>query len=167
MTLYATIPSPLGDLLLTGEESATATGGTALATVSTPGQKGGAVVQDDWRHAPEAFTVIASQLQAYFAGRGTGFDVECTTRGTDFQRRVWAALDAIPFGATTTYGRVAEQAGSPKAVRAVGTAIGANPLLIVRPCHRVIGADGSLSGYAGGPAAKRHLLDHESAGRTA
>ncbi len=167
MTLHATIPSPLGDLLLTGEESATAAGGTALAGVSAPGQKGGAVIQDGWRHAPEAFTVIAAQLQAYFAGQGTGFEIERTTRGTDFQRRVWAALDAIPYGTTTTYGRVAELAGSPKAVRAVGTAIGANPLLIVRPCHRVIGSDGSLSGYAGGPAAKRHLLDHEGALRAA
>ncbi|MFC8449374.1 methylated-DNA--[protein]-cysteine S-methyltransferase [Kitasatospora sp. NPDC057223] len=167
MTLYTTIPSPLGELLLTGEESPTAAGGTALASLSTPGQKGGAVIQDDWRHAPEAFTEIAAQLQAYFTGRATGFDVEYTSRGTDFQRRVWAALDAIPHGTTTTYGRIAAQAGSPKAVRAVGTAIGANPLLIVRPCHRVIGADGSLSGYAGGPAAKRHLLDHEGATRTA
>ncbi|MEV8097233.1 methylated-DNA--[protein]-cysteine S-methyltransferase [Kitasatospora sp. NPDC085879] len=163
MTLYTTVDSPVGPLLLVGEESATAAGGTALASVSLPGQKRGAVVQDGWRRDDTAFRAVAGQLRAYFAGESTRFDVECTTRGTDFQRRVWAALDAVLYGTTTTYTAIASAAGSPAAVRAVGAAIGANPLLIVRPCHRVVGADGSLTGYAGGLSAKQHLLAHESA----
>ncbi|MEV6206932.1 methylated-DNA--[protein]-cysteine S-methyltransferase [Kitasatospora sp. NPDC051914] len=161
MTLYTTVDSPVGALLLVGEESATAAGGVALASVSLPGQKRGAVVQEGWRRDDTAFGEISAQLRAYFAGEATGFDVECTPRGTDFQRRVWAALDAVPYGTTTTYTAIAAAAGSPGAMRAVGAAIGANPLLIVRPCHRVVGADGSLTGYAGGLPAKQHLLAHE------
>jgi methylated-DNA-[protein]-cysteine S-methyltransferase len=163
MTLYSTIDSPLGELLLVGESAETAAGGTALSSVSMPGQKGGATVQEGWIRDDKAFGVIEDQLRAYFARRATGFEIEFTVRGTDFQRRVWAALEDLPYGTTTTYKRIAERAGSPGAVRAAGSAIGANPLLIVRPCHRVIGADGSLSGYAGGPAAKQYLLAHEGA----
>ncbi|GLF97762.1 methylated-DNA--[protein]-cysteine S-methyltransferase [Streptomyces yaizuensis] len=163
MTLYTTVDSPLGELLLVGERSGTAKDGIVLASLSLPGQKGGAVVQDGWRRDDAAFTGTADQLQAYFSGATDRFDIEHTTRGTDFQRRVWAALDAIPHGTTTSYKHIAEQAGSPAAVRAVGTAIGANPLLIVRPCHRVIGSNGALGGYAGGVAAKQRLLTHEGA----
>jgi len=163
-TLYRTIDSPLGTLLLVGEESTSAKGGVALASVSMTGQKNAAVVQDEWRQEPEAFTEIVRQIRAYFAGDLTTFDLEYTTHGTEFQERVWKALDAIPYGTTTTYGRLAEQIGAPRAaVRALGGAIGANPLLLVRPCHRVIGADGSLTGYAGGVDRKEHLLRHESA----
>ncbi|MGP3923266.1 methylated-DNA--[protein]-cysteine S-methyltransferase [Streptomyces sp. 8N616] len=163
MTVYTTIDSPLGELLVVGEESATENGGIALVSLSVPGQRGGAVVQDGWRRAPDAFAEIARQLRAYFDGRLTRFDIEHTTRGTDFQQRVWKALDTIPYGTTTTYGMLAGLIGVPRAaVRAVGTAIGANPLLLVRPCHRVIGADGSLTGYAGGLERKRLLLRHES-----
>lgn len=171
MTLYATSDSPLGELLLVGEESATAPGGTALASLSVPGQKGGAAVQDGWTYAPEAFAEIVRQLRAYFDGTLTRFSIEYTAttgRGTDFQRRVWQALEAIPYGTTTTYGGIAADIGAARgAVRAIGTAIGANPLLVVRPCHRVIAADGSLSGYAGGPARKRQLLGLEGAVRDA
>ncbi|GGX37441.1 methylated-DNA--[protein]-cysteine S-methyltransferase [Streptomyces noursei] len=164
MTLYATLDSPLGELLLVGERSATAPGGTALASLSVPGQKRGAVVQDDWTHDPAAFAGIARQLRAYFDGGQQPFAVECVPRGTDFQQRVWAALEAIPYGTTTTYGAIAAAIGAPRgAVRAIGTAIGANPLLVVRPCHRVIGADGSLTGYAGGLARKQLLLGLEGA----
>lgn len=164
MTLYTTLDSPLGELLLTGERAATAPGGTALTSLSLPGQKGGATVRADWVEDTAAFTHIASLLRAYFAGTLTRFDVELTGGGTDFQRRVWRTLEDIPYGETRTYGEVAEQIGAPRAaVRAVGTAIGANPLLLVRPCHRVIGADGQLTGYAGGLAAKRQLLAHEGA----
>ncbi|MEV3931726.1 methylated-DNA--[protein]-cysteine S-methyltransferase [Streptomyces sp. NPDC049944] len=164
MTLYTAIDSPLGELLLVGEESATAQGGTALASLSVPGQKGGATVQDDWRQDPGAFTAITGELRAYFGGSRTGFGIECAVgRGTDFQRRVWAALEAIPYGTTLSYGEIARRIGAPRAaVRAVGTAIGANPLLVVRPCHRVIGASGALTGYAGGLDRKRQLLDLES-----
>ncbi|MFI0717283.1 methylated-DNA--[protein]-cysteine S-methyltransferase [Streptomyces inhibens] len=165
MTLYATLDSPLGELLLVGEESATAPGGTALASLSLPGQKGGATVQDGWTYDPAAFTEIVQQLHAYFDGKLTRFSIEyASTRGTDFQQRVWQALEAIPYGTTTTYGRIAADIGAARgAVRAIGTAIGANPLLVVRPCHRVIAADGSLSGYAGGPERKRQLLGLEGA----
>ncbi|CAM5614873.1 Methylated-DNA--protein-cysteine methyltransferase OS=Streptomyces alboniger OX=132473 GN=CP975_03895 PE=3 SV=1 [Streptomyces alboniger] len=165
MTLYTTIDSPLGELLLVGEESATAKGGTALASLSMPGQKGAAVVKEGWVHDAEAFDAIAGQLRSYFAGSLTHFEVEYAAgAGTEFQRRVWDALGAIPYGTTTTYGCLAERLGlSRVAVRALGTAIGRNPLLVVRPCHRVIGADGTLTGYAGGLAAKRLLLDLEAA----
>ncbi|MFI1741295.1 methylated-DNA--[protein]-cysteine S-methyltransferase [Streptomyces sioyaensis] len=162
MTLYTTLDSPLGELLLVGEGSATAPGGTALASLSLPGQKGAATVQDGWTPDPDAFAAIVQQLRAYFDGKLTRFSIEFLTRGTDFQQRVWKALEAVPYGTTTTYGRIAADIGAARgAVRAVGTAIGANPLLIVRPCHRVIAADGSLSGYAAGPARKRKLLGVE------
>ncbi|KUJ67522.1 cysteine methyltransferase [Streptomyces albus subsp. albus] len=165
MTVYTTMDSPLGELLLVGEESATANGGTALASLSMPEQKGGAVVRDDWRPDPDAFTEIIRQLRDYFDGTRVHFDIEYTAdRGTEFQRRVWAALEEIPYGTTTSYGGLAERMGvSRAAVRALGAAIGANPLLLVRPCHRVIGADGSLTGYAGGLERKRLLLTHEGA----
>ncbi|MBT2397645.1 methylated-DNA--[protein]-cysteine S-methyltransferase [Streptomyces sp. ISL-100] len=173
MTLYATMDSPLGELLLVGEESATATGGTALASLSVPGQKGGVAVEDvpeAWRRDPGAFREIGRQVRAYFGGELTRFDVEYAVgvgpgAGTDFQRRVWEALETIPYGTTTSYGKLAERIGvSRAAVRALGTAIGRNPLLVVRPCHRVIGADGSLTGYAGGLERKRQLLELELEG---
>ncbi|MEU1666371.1 methylated-DNA--[protein]-cysteine S-methyltransferase [Streptomyces sparsogenes] len=162
MTVYTTMDSPLGELLLVGEESTTAKGGTALASLSVPGQKGGAVVAEGWRRSPEAFDEVRAQLSAYFEGELTRFDLEYVARGSAFQRRVWEALDTIPYGTTTTYGGLAERIGAPRgAVRALGTALGANPLLVVRPCHRVIGANGSLTGYAGGLERKRRLLAHE------
>jgi len=162
MTVYTLMDSPLGELLLVGEESATAKGGTALASLSMPGQKHGADVRDGWIEKPEAFSEIVGQLRSYFDGTLTRFDIEYVTSGTDFQRRVWTALESIPYGTTLTYGDVARKIGAPKAaVRAVGTAIGANPLLVVRPCHRVIGAGGALTGYAAGLERKRHLLDLE------
>lgn len=162
-TLHTTVDSPLGELLLVGEASAAAPGGTALASLSVPGQKGGATVQDGWTEDPAAFAVIAAELCAYFEGRSTGFGIEFAVgRGTDFQRRVWAALEAVPYGTTLSYGEIAARIGAPRAaVRSVGTAIGANPLLVVRPCHRVIGANGALTGYSGGLERKRRLLDLE------
>ncbi|OKK05913.1 cysteine methyltransferase [Streptomyces sp. CB03234] len=166
MTVYAYVDGPLGEMLLVGEESAaTGHGGpTALASLSLPGQKGAAVVQDGWRHRPEAFEGIAAQLRAYFAGELTRFELARTGAGTDFQRRVWRALEDIPYGTTVTYGEIAARVGAPGAgVRAVGTAIGRNPLLVVRPCHRVIGADGALRGYAGGLERKERLLGLEGA----
>jgi methylated-DNA-[protein]-cysteine S-methyltransferase len=105
---------------------------------------------------------VARQLRAYFAGQLTRFDVPHTERGTEFQRRVWAAVDAIPYGTTISYGELARRVGAPRdRVRAVAAAVGANPLLVVRPCHRVIGADGALTGYAGGVPRKQFLLEHE------
>ncbi|MEU4799133.1 methylated-DNA--[protein]-cysteine S-methyltransferase [Streptomyces sp. NPDC023327] len=164
MTVHTTIDSPLGELLLVGEPSATAKGGTALASLSVPGQKGAAVVREGWVRDDAAFEAIAAQLRSYFAGSLTHFDVEYAEgAGTAFQRKVWQAVDTVPYGTTTTYGRLAEQLGlSRAAVRALGTAIGRNPVLVVRPCHRVIGTDGSLTGYAGGLERKRQLLDLEA-----
>ncbi|MFD7744694.1 methylated-DNA--[protein]-cysteine S-methyltransferase [Streptomyces sp. NPDC059698] len=194
-TVYARVESPLGELLLVGEvpggtgKAASAVGGSPaggsaagvrvadgtagagpvrLLSLSVPGQKGGAVVQEGWHHAPEAFAEVVRQLEAYFAGRSTRFDVPLAEgAGTEFQRRVWAALETIPYGSTVSYGEVAARVGASGAgVRAVGTAIGRNPLLVVRPCHRVIGADGALRGYAGGLERKKLLLGLEGgAGR--
>ncbi|MEU8668783.1 methylated-DNA--[protein]-cysteine S-methyltransferase [Streptomyces anulatus] len=164
-TVYARVESPLGELLLVGEvgadgPDAAGADGVRLRSLSMPGQKGGAVVQEGWRQAPEAFAEVARQLEAYFAGHSTRFDVPLAEgAGTEFQRRVWAALESIPYGSTVSYGEVAARVGASGAgVRAVGTAIGRNPLLVVRPCHRVIGADGALRGYAGGLERKKLLL---------
>ncbi|MFF4504373.1 methylated-DNA--[protein]-cysteine S-methyltransferase [Streptomyces sp. NPDC001401] len=157
MTTYTKIDSPVGELLLVGE-------GTALTSLSLPGQRGAPVVRADWRRDDEAFGEAARQLSAYFAGRLTRFELNLAPEGTEFQQRVWRALEEIPFGATTTYGELAARLGVPRAeIRAVGAAVGANPLLIVRPCHRVIGADGSMRGYAGGVERKVRLLTHEGA----
>lgn len=166
MTIYAMLDSPLGELLLVGEESATATGGTALSSLSMSGQKGGVTVQAGWREDTEAFAEIIRRLGSYFDGKLTRFDIEYTTSGTPFQRQVWKALEGIEYGTTLTYAQVADRAGLPRsASRAVGTAIGANPLLVVRPCHRVLGSGGVLTGYAGGLERKRQLLDLENVRR--
>ncbi|MGV9263468.1 methylated-DNA--[protein]-cysteine S-methyltransferase [Kitasatospora sp. NPDC003701] len=162
-TVFTFMESPFGRLLLSGLLPADG-GPAALATVTAPGQKYAlAEPADDWVHDPDALVEPVTQLTAYFAGERTTFDLPLAPIGTDFRRSVWAALDDIPYGETVTYGRLAELAGaSPKAVRAVGGAVGANPLLIVRPCHRVIGAGGSLTGFAAGVDRKRWLLELES-----
>ncbi|TLS46750.1 methylated-DNA--[protein]-cysteine S-methyltransferase [Streptomyces montanus] len=155
-THYTTLDSPVGPLLLTADESG------ALTSLSVPGQKGGRTVQPGWRRSPELFRAAEEQLAAYFGGELKEFQLELRTAGTEFREKVWAALDSVPYGATTTYGAIAAWIGAPRAaVRAIGGAIGANPLLIVRPCHRVIGADGSLTGYAGGLDRKLRLLTLE------
>lgn len=155
-TRWTRCESPLGPLLLTAD----ATG--ALTSLSVPGQRGGRTVQGGWREDPGPFRSAKEQLAAYFAGELKEFHLELRTSGTDFRERVWTALDSVPYGATTTYGEIAARIGASRAaVRAVGGAIGANPLLVVRPCHRVIGADGSLTGYAGGLERKVWLLDLE------
>jgi methylated-DNA-[protein]-cysteine S-methyltransferase len=119
-----------------------------------------------WRHEPQhpVLRTAVAQLQAYFAGERTTFDLPLDLDGgTAFQQSVWRALLTIPRGTTTSYRRVSEQAGRPAATRAVGAAIGRNPLSIVVPCHRVVGSDGSLTGYAGGLERKRALLQLEGA----
>jgi len=157
MTHYTRTDSPLGELLLVGE-------GDTLVSLSLPGQRTAPAVRPDWVRDDEAFTEVVRQLSAYFAGRLTRFELDLAPRGTRFQERVWRALDEIPYGTTTTYGELAARLEVPRAeIRAVGAAIGANPLLIVRPCHRVIGADGSMRGYAGGVERKVRLLTHEGA----
>ena len=119
-----------------------------------------------WGRAPghsdsPVFDALRAQLAEYFAGRRTAFDLPLAPRGTPFQRRVWAELERIPFGRTLTYRALATRLGSTGAARAVGAACGRNPLAIVVPCHRVVGAGGRLTGYAGGLAAKSFLLELE------
>jgi len=129
------------------------------------------VVMEDQAHATsappgsirdvDAFTEVSTQLDEYFAGQRTTFDVAMNLEGTDFQRRVWAELSAIPYGETISYGELARRIGNPKASRAVGSANGRNPVAVIVPCHRVIAGDGSLGGYGGGPERKVHLLELE------
>jgi methylated-DNA-[protein]-cysteine S-methyltransferase len=157
MNTYMTLDSPVGELLLTGD-------GMALASVSMTGQRHAPRPQPDWALAPEAFADVTRQLEAYFAGELTAFDLELAPRGTPFQQRIWRALDSVRYGTTITYGELAAQLGVPRdRVVALGAAVGANPLLIVRPCHRVVGADGLMRGYAGGVERKQWLLAHEGA----
>jgi len=111
----------------------------------------------------EPFKAAADQLDAYFAGELTHFDLPLAPRGSEFQQRVWAALQEIPYGRTESYGELAERIGSPGGARAVGLANGKNPIGIIIPCHRVVGADGSLTGYGGGLDRKKQLLDLELA----
>lgn len=113
--------------------------------------------------AAEILAAVEKQVHAYFAGELKAFDLPLAPDGTAFQKEVWKTLQAIPFGSTTTYGKLAEQLGDANRSRAIGAANGRNPIAVVVPCHRVIGADGSLTGFAGGLAIKRFLLDHETA----
>ncbi|RDH74084.1 methylated-DNA--[protein]-cysteine S-methyltransferase [Mycolicibacterium moriokaense] len=113
---------------------------------------------DGWVPDDAAFPEAVEQLESYFAGRLFDFDLELDLVGTPFQRSVWAALQSIPYGQTRSYGEIAAQIGSPAASRAVGLANGHNPIGIIVPCHRVIGANGSLTGYGGGLDRKRALL---------
>jgi len=160
-TTYTTLDSPVGELLLVGEETP---GGVTLTSVSMPGQRNAPQPASNWPPAPGAFAEVARQLRAYFAGELTAFDLDLAPRGTPFQQRVWAALDSIRYGTTISYGELASQLGVPRdRIQALGAAIGANPLLIIRPCHRVIGADGTMRGYAGGTERKQQLLVHEGA----
>jgi methylated-DNA-[protein]-cysteine S-methyltransferase len=112
--------------------------------------------------ASEPFAAAADQLEAYFAGQLTEFTLPLAPAGTAFQRSVWAGLREIPYGETWSYGQLASKIGSPTAARAVGLANGRNPIAVVIPCHRVIGSDGSLTGYGGGLDRKRYLLDLEA-----
>lgn len=152
MILFHTIDSPIGRLLLTGEDGAL----TGLYMEPHPRLPASAV------HDPGAFADAAAQLAAYFAGSLTSFDLPLTPSGTPFQLRVWEALRAIPYGETATYGEIAAGIGKPWASRAVGAANGQNPISVIVPCHRVIGANGALTGYGGGLERKRILLELEA-----
>ncbi len=153
--LYAVLPSPVGDLLALGSE-------TELHGLYMTPHTHGPEPDRGWVRDETRFADLAGQLEAYFAGRRTRFDVALAPQGTAFQRRVWAALIEIPSGQTTTYGRLAARLGCPSAARAVGLANGRNPISILIPCHRVVGANGSLTGYGGGLDRKRWLLDLEA-----
>jgi methylated-DNA-[protein]-cysteine S-methyltransferase len=143
-----------------------------LTLVATDGVLSGAYM-DDQAHLPDpttfgpragtGFEEAAEQFGEYFAGRRESFTLRTRLAGTDFQRRVWDALAAIPYGRTWTYTRLAEAVGRPDRLRAVAAANGRNPLAVAVPCHRVVGSDGNLTGYSGGLARKRFLLDLEQA----
>ena len=118
-------------------------------------------IDRDWKRDASAFRDVHDQLDAYFAGTLREFDLPLAPDGTDFQKAVWRELAAIPYGETTSYGYIARRVADISASRAVGAANGQNPLSIIVPCHRVIGSNGSLTGYGGGLPRKRFLLDHE------
>ena len=160
-TAYTTFDSPVGELLLVGEETPR---GVTLTSVSMPGQRNAPEPGPAWHDDPEKFAEVIRQLTAYFDGELTTFDLDLAPRGTPFQQRIWAALNTISYGTTITYGELASHLGVPRdRIQALGAAIGANPLLIICPCHRVIGADGTMRGYAGGTERKQQLLVHEGA----
>jgi methylated-DNA-[protein]-cysteine S-methyltransferase len=147
---YTTMDTPIGELTLLGDDDA------LVGVWMGPKEPEPGWVRDD-----AALAEPVRQLEEYFAGERTDFDLPLQPRGTEFQQRVWNLLREIPYGETTTYGALALRLGNPKSVRAVGLANGRNPLPIVVPCHRVIGADGSLVGFGGGLDRKRALLSLE------
>jgi len=147
---YAIVDSPVGPLLLAGD----AAGLHQLAFV----KDGRPAIAPDWQLDREAFAGLIAELDAYFAGRLRRFATPLAPRGTPFQLDVWRALCDIPYGETISYGELARRIDNPKAVRAVGLANGANPIAIIVPCHRVIGSNGTLTGYGGGLPIKQALL---------
>lgn len=157
------IGTPIGDLLIAVDGQS----GALRRLEFEDGRGADALIQQAGgelsREVPASGTEVAQQLADYFAGKRRAFDLLLAPHGTAFQRRVWEALVEIPHGQTVSYGALAERLGSPGAVRAVGRANGQNPIAIVVPCHRVIGADGSLTGYGGGIWRKRALLELEGA----
>jgi methylated-DNA-[protein]-cysteine S-methyltransferase len=156
-TLYSTVASPIGELLLTSD-------GKSVTGVYMQKQKHEARRTKDWKRDDAALKQTRAQLQAYFAGELREFEMPLAAEGTPFQQRVWRALCDIPYGVTISYGELARRIGQPTPSRAVGLANGQNPIAIVVPCHRVIGANGSLTGYGGGLERKRWLLAHETKG---
>lgn len=147
--------TPVGQLLLAGD-------GVALRFISFPAGGKAFGPRPDWIRDDAAFEAATAQLDAYFAGARTAFDLPFVLGGTPFRERVWRALAEIPYGETRSYGWLAARLGAPGASRAVGSANGANPLPILLPCHRVIGATGALTGFGGGIETKRFLLDLEA-----
>jgi methylated-DNA-[protein]-cysteine S-methyltransferase len=163
-TTFARIASPIGELVLTASD-------TGLTGVYFPTSRHGPPplesadwVEDDGRRPASPILARARrQLEEYFAGTRTTFEVPLAPTGTPFEQRVWEALRAIPYGTTTSYGVLARRLGDPRATRAVGAANGRNPIPIIVPCHRVVGARGELTGFGGGIDRKRWLLEHEGA----
>jgi methylated-DNA-[protein]-cysteine S-methyltransferase len=158
---YSTLTTPIGELLLTADDDG------ALTAVHLPNRHGDT---DGWERDDELLEPARRQLTEYFAGERTTFDLPLRPAGTPFQLRVWDLLQRIPYGETASYGELAQELADGerdyRLARAVGAANGRNPIAIVVPCHRVIGSNGSLTGYAGGLECKRALLDLE-VGRTA
>lgn len=148
------IESPVGELVVAGNEN-------HLHHIGFPNGSRTTEIHPGWTHDPTPFAALREQLKAYFAGELIKFDLQLRPSGTDFQKAVWQALMDIPYGETTSYGALAFTIGRPKASRAVGAANGANPIPIIIPCHRVIGADRSLTGFGGGVETKAFLLQLE------
>ena len=151
---YRYASTPLGDILVAGDA-------VGLRFIGVPEGKGRIEPGASWMRDETAFEDVRQQLEEYFAGQRRKFDLKLAPTGTPFQRSVLDALQRIPYGETRSYADVAAAVGNEKAVRAVGAANGRNPLPIVIPCHRVVGSDGSLTGFGGGIEAKRYLLDLE------
>jgi methylated-DNA-[protein]-cysteine S-methyltransferase len=151
---YTSIDSPIGELLLVGDDR-------ALHGLYMQDGRKPARIAPRWRRSTAAFGEVRSQLQEYFAAERITFDVPLELHGNEFELRVWRALSDIPHGQTVSYGEIARRIGAPDAARAVGLANGRNPIAVIVPCHRVIGADGTLTGYGGGLERKRLLLDLE------
>ena len=154
---YRYLDSPLGRIRLSGQDDDVLTGLHLADHERCP------VAEAGWNYDDSAFDGAAQQLREYFSGTRTGFDVALALRGSTFQVQVWRALQEVPYGETTSYAGIARAIGRPDAVRAVGAANGRNPISIIVPCHRIIGADGSLTGYGWGVDCKAWLLDHERA----
>lgn len=154
---YTTFNSPIGQLTIS-------TNGTHITSLHIEGDRHFTAIPKDWQKDPtEPLLVQATnELAEYFAGKCRQFSLPLTAQGTTFQQTVWAALAEIPFGATTTYGQIAKKIGRPKAVRAVGSAVGRNPIGLVVPCHRVVGSGGQLGGFAAGLERKQQLLQVEA-----
>jgi methylated-DNA-[protein]-cysteine S-methyltransferase len=157
MTCYSTVESPLGAMLLTSD-------GTALTGLYFQGQRYAPQPEPGWvrRDDLPVFARARAWLDAYFSGHPLGADLPLAPRGTHFQRAVWQQIARIPRGETITYAELARRAGNAAAVRAAGAATGRNPISLLIPCHRVVGSDGSLTGYAGGLERKRRLLALEA-----
>jgi methylated-DNA-[protein]-cysteine S-methyltransferase len=154
MTFFSSLETPIGRLLLVARAD-------ALQGVYMEDHARGPVSDATWVRDELRFAEPRKQLAEYFAGARASFDLPLAPEGTAFQRRVWDALRAIPFGETIPYAELARRIGRPGSARAVGHANARNPLSVVVPCHRVVGSDGKLTGYAGGEARKAWLLDHE------
>lgn len=153
---FDTLPSPVGELLMAANAS-------GLVHIGFTEERHPFKRSGQWLRAPERLTEVNRQLNEYFSGHRQQFDLKLIPQGTVFQRQVWSQLREIPFGETISYGELARRIDNPKAMRAVGLANGRNPIPIIVPCHRVIGADGSLTGFGGGIERKRWLLMHETA----
>jgi methylated-DNA-[protein]-cysteine S-methyltransferase len=156
LATHTTIDTPLGELTLTAVD----------------GMLGGVYFPDHWYppapatlgvRSESAFETAKEQLAEYLAGERRSFELATAAEGNAFQRRVWTLISAVPYGETTTYGELAREVGDPGLARAVGAAVGRNPLSLIVPCHRIVGKDGSLTGYAGGLERKRMLLELEGA----
>lgn len=151
---YDYLDTPIGRLLIAGDDA-------GLRHIEFPRADQGARIGPGWRRSRARLGDAIAQLEAWFAGTRRAFDLALAPEGTPFRKTVWHALVAIPYGETISYGELARRVGDPSASRAVGAANGANPLPIIVPCHRVIGANGRLTGFGGGLPTKQWLLEHE------